>query len=265
MKIRRQKVFCVLVACFLCASFFAIPVSAASDDVISIDMSNLQSDAKIYYSSDDTVPDLNDLSVFDSAQIVKDSEYFSFTIPEFDPPSHFSCFLSFNVIDPVTVTLDYVAQFLSGSFSIYCDDYQSSLVSFYLCLYDSDYNLLGFYDVDADSYFFQDSYFTYSLDNVSIPITTSGQVSFVSLGFCFSCYPRDYHSFDVIFNDISMNFKMVAMESFLDQVGFFFTQSMDWLGDVLSIVVSTPALLIFTIAFVICGFAVALLDRMKKQ
>ena len=62
-----------------------------------------------------------------------------------------------------------------------------------------------------------------------------------------------------------MNFKMVAMESFLDQVGFFFTQSMDWLGDVLSIVVSTPALLIFTIAFVICGFAVALLDRMKKQ
>lgn len=55
-----------------------------------------------------------------------------------------------------------------------------------------------------------------------------------------------------------------AMATFLSDVGTFFTQSVTWLGDVLDVIVSNPALLVLCIAMPIVGFAVGLLGRLMK-
>ena len=55
-----------------------------------------------------------------------------------------------------------------------------------------------------------------------------------------------------------------AMADFLSQVGTFFTQSVTWMGDVLTEVTSTPALLVLVIAMPIVGFAVGLLGRLIR-
>lgn len=56
----------------------------------------------------------------------------------------------------------------------------------------------------------------------------------------------------------------ITMESFLSEIGTFFTQSITWLGDVLDTVVANPALLILVVAMPIVGFAVGLLSRLIR-
>lgn len=55
-----------------------------------------------------------------------------------------------------------------------------------------------------------------------------------------------------------------AMETLLTNIGTFFTQAITWLGNVLDVVVESPALLIMCIAMPICGFAVGLLGRLIR-
>lgn len=55
-----------------------------------------------------------------------------------------------------------------------------------------------------------------------------------------------------------------AMSEFLTNIGTFFTQAIAWLGDVLDVVVSNPALLVMVLAMPICGFAVGLLSRLIR-
>lgn len=57
---------------------------------------------------------------------------------------------------------------------------------------------------------------------------------------------------------------MSAMETLLGDIGTFFTQSVAWMGDVLTEVTSTPALLILVIAMPVIGFAVGLLSRLIR-
>lgn len=54
------------------------------------------------------------------------------------------------------------------------------------------------------------------------------------------------------------------MAEFLTTIGTFFTQSMTWMGDVLTQVVETPALTVLVLAMPICGFAVGLLSRLIR-
>lgn len=54
------------------------------------------------------------------------------------------------------------------------------------------------------------------------------------------------------------------MTAFLSNIGEFFTQSVTWLGDVLDVIVSNPALLIMVIAMPVVGFAVGLLGRLIR-
>lgn len=44
-----------------------------------------------------------------------------------------------------------------------------------------------------------------------------------------------------------------AMSTFLTEIGTFFTQAVTWMGDVLTEVTSTPALLVMVLAMPICG------------
>lgn len=55
-----------------------------------------------------------------------------------------------------------------------------------------------------------------------------------------------------------------SMEAFLTNIGLFFTQSVNWLGDVLEVVVENPALLVLVIAMPVVGFAVGLLGRLIR-
>lgn len=55
-----------------------------------------------------------------------------------------------------------------------------------------------------------------------------------------------------------------AMTTFLNTIGLFFTQAIDWLGDVLDVVVANPALTVMVLAMPIVGFAVGLLSRLIR-
>lgn len=55
-----------------------------------------------------------------------------------------------------------------------------------------------------------------------------------------------------------------AMSAFLSEIGVFFTQAVTWLGDVLDVVTSNPALLVMVIAMPVVGFAVGLLSRLIR-
>lgn len=55
-----------------------------------------------------------------------------------------------------------------------------------------------------------------------------------------------------------------AMATFLGDIGTFFTQAITWMGDVLTEVTQTPALLVLVIAMPVCGFAVGLLSRLIR-
>lgn len=55
-----------------------------------------------------------------------------------------------------------------------------------------------------------------------------------------------------------------AMATFLTDVGTFFTKSVEWLGDILTEVTSSPALMVMVLAMPIVGFAVGLLSRLIR-
>lgn len=55
-----------------------------------------------------------------------------------------------------------------------------------------------------------------------------------------------------------------AMSAFLTEIGTFFTQAVTWLGDVLEVITTNPALLVLCIAMPIVGFAVGLLGRLIR-
>lgn len=55
-----------------------------------------------------------------------------------------------------------------------------------------------------------------------------------------------------------------AMSAFLTTIGEFFTQSISWMGDVMTEVVETPALTVLVLAMPIVGFAVGLLGRLIR-
>ena len=54
------------------------------------------------------------------------------------------------------------------------------------------------------------------------------------------------------------------MSELLTSLGSFFTQSITWAGDILDVVVDTPALLIMVIGMPVVGFAVGLLGRLFR-
>lgn len=55
-----------------------------------------------------------------------------------------------------------------------------------------------------------------------------------------------------------------AMTTFLNTIGTFFTKAIEWLGDVLDVVVANPALTVMVLAMPIVGFAVGLLARLIR-
>lgn len=56
-----------------------------------------------------------------------------------------------------------------------------------------------------------------------------------------------------------------AMSTFLGNIGTFFTQSITWLGEVLTTITNNPALTVVVLAMPICGFAVGLLSRLIRM
>ena len=56
-----------------------------------------------------------------------------------------------------------------------------------------------------------------------------------------------------------------AMTTLLTGIGSFFTQSVEWLGNVLTVITGNPALLILVIAMPVIGFSVGLLNRLIKM
>lgn len=62
-----------------------------------------------------------------------------------------------------------------------------------------------------------------------------------------------------------MDGEVSAMTTLLGGIGSFFTQSVEWLGDVLTVITGNPALLILVIAMPVIGFSVGLLNRLIKM
>jgi hypothetical protein len=62
-----------------------------------------------------------------------------------------------------------------------------------------------------------------------------------------------------------MEGEVSAMTTLLTGIGSFFTQSVEWLGDVLTVITGNPALLILVIAMPVIGFSVGLLNRLIKM
>ena len=56
-----------------------------------------------------------------------------------------------------------------------------------------------------------------------------------------------------------------AMSAFLTDIGTFFTQSITWMGDVLTEVTGNPALLVLVIAMPVCSFAIGILGRLIRM
>lgn len=55
-----------------------------------------------------------------------------------------------------------------------------------------------------------------------------------------------------------------AMSTFLGNIGTFFTQAIDWMGEVLTTVSASPELTVLVLAMPIVGFAVGLLSRLIR-
>ena len=53
-----------------------------------------------------------------------------------------------------------------------------------------------------------------------------------------------------------------VMTAFLTNIGTFFTTAVNWVGDVIEVVTSNPALTVLVLAMPICGFAVGLVKRL---
>ncbi len=56
-----------------------------------------------------------------------------------------------------------------------------------------------------------------------------------------------------------------AMSSFLTEVGLFFTQSLEWTGGILDVVITSPALLVMVVGMPIVGFSYGLLGRLFRM
>lgn len=56
-----------------------------------------------------------------------------------------------------------------------------------------------------------------------------------------------------------------TMEAFMTEIGKFFTASIGWMGEVLEVVTSNPALLVLVIAMPVVGFAIGLLNRLIRM
>lgn len=56
-----------------------------------------------------------------------------------------------------------------------------------------------------------------------------------------------------------------TMATFLENVGLFFTQSLEWTGSILDTVVESPALLVMVVGMPIVGFAYGLLGRLFRM
>ena len=56
-----------------------------------------------------------------------------------------------------------------------------------------------------------------------------------------------------------------AMAAFLENVGLFFTQSLEWTGSILTTVIENPALLIMVVGMPIVGFSYGLLGRLFRM
>lgn len=56
-----------------------------------------------------------------------------------------------------------------------------------------------------------------------------------------------------------------AMSAFLTEVGLFFTQSLDWTGSILDVVITSPALLVMVVGMPIVGFSYGLLGRLFRM
>lgn len=57
----------------------------------------------------------------------------------------------------------------------------------------------------------------------------------------------------------------VTMASFLESVGTFFTESLDWTGSILDVVIASPPLLVMVVGMPIVGFAYGLLGRLFRM
>lgn len=55
------------------------------------------------------------------------------------------------------------------------------------------------------------------------------------------------------------------MSALLTDIGTFFTQSITWLGNILTTITGNPALLILCIAMPVIGFSVGLLNRLIRM
>lgn len=55
-----------------------------------------------------------------------------------------------------------------------------------------------------------------------------------------------------------------GMTQMLTDIGSFFTQSIEWLGEILTTITGSPALLIMCIAMPVIGFSVGLLGRLFR-
>lgn len=55
-----------------------------------------------------------------------------------------------------------------------------------------------------------------------------------------------------------------AMSTFLGNIGTFFTQSVTWLGNILTVITENPALTVLVLGMPIVGFSVGLLSRLIR-
>lgn len=55
---------------------------------------------------------------------------------------------------------------------------------------------------------------------------------------------------------------VTGMEAFLGTIGSFFTQSLTWVGDLLSTIISSPGLTIVVFGTLIVGFVFGLVGRL---
>lgn len=56
----------------------------------------------------------------------------------------------------------------------------------------------------------------------------------------------------------------VTMASILTDIGAFFTQVVTWAGNILSLIVSNPLLLLFVAGFLVVGFVLGWVSRLFK-
>lgn len=55
-----------------------------------------------------------------------------------------------------------------------------------------------------------------------------------------------------------------TMASFLTTIGSFFTQTMTWVGNVITVIMDNPGLTVLCLAMPICGFAIGTLNRLIR-